>query len=419
MPTLPSFERTTAIVARGAGVPVPELLAGLRVATAEDLQAIVALRREVYGGPVSWDDSRYLAWRYGLGSPRKAYATLRILTVRERLVAAIGAEEVTVRAEAASGGAAATGGATAASDGATAASDGATAGSGGLPVGSGGAPLETRAACAMDLLALPALHEIGIGAWLNLVLFREYPLVIALGANSNSAGLVQRLYTSLPGRRTYQLALDAREFLSRRIHVPLLREPASAVLSALVSARNRWFVRGSRIRNVGVEPLTRFGEDWDEALRAEPPAGTISMRRHADYLNWRFVDNPRGRYRILAALSAGRPTAYVIFRMSRDEAARRSAHIADWWIGAHAAPGTFAALIGATITAARAGSAHYVSATALGARYVSDLRGVGFLARSEAHKPTGYQTTEPPLAARLATAPAAWHLNDLGDDGDG
>lgn len=389
MPTLPSFDRTTAIVARGAGVPVATLLAGLRVATAADLDAIVRLRREVYGGPVRWNDERYLAWRYGLGAPRKAYATLRVLALDGRLVAAIGAEELTMRADAGAG--------------------------------ESGGVVDTRAACAMDLLALPALHEIGIGAWLNQVLFREYPLVLALGANPNSAGLVQRLYTSLPGRQTFQLPLDAREFLKRKIGVPLLRGPANMALAALIDLRNARLVRRARTGGPKVAPLERFTEAMERSFGEARRPGTIMISRTADYLNWRFLENPRTRYRALAAHESGQLSGYTVFRVANDHAGRKSLHVMDWWTRDSADTRSLGALIGAAIAEARAQSAHYLSATALGAGYRRDLRRAGFLQRSAATKPTGFHCAAGPTPALpgWSAATETWHLNDLGDDGDG
>ena len=91
---IPSFERTSGLVARGLGITPAELLANFREAGPQDVAGILALRESVTGKPV-WDDAKYVSWRYGLNAQRRAYARYRILLHKGQVIAGIGAEEFT------------------------------------------------------------------------------------------------------------------------------------------------------------------------------------------------------------------------------------------------------------------------------------------------------------------------------------
>jgi hypothetical protein len=368
----PPLARTTALVARALGVSVQALVDGFTVARADDLDDVVAFRRDALGWRVPWDDARYLAWRYGLQAAARAYGTLRVLRLHGRIVATIGAEEFTVRRGTRAG----------------------------------------RAACPMDLLVDAGLHDAGLGVWLNLALADHYPLLLALGANENSAGLIGRLYRPVPGRTVHKFPLDARPFVGRRARSRTAGVLIGAVVNAGLLLRLAvWRLRAARSR-LRVRVVPRFESTWDERLAAMG-AGATGIVRSADYLNWRFVENPRARFVIVAAFDpADRLHAYAVYRAPERD---RSVHVQDWGT-ADGAADDLRAVTTRVVAAARASGAPYVSATALGAPLDHALSRSGFVRRANERRITAVQARDPEHAE---LADGDWYLTDLGDDVEG
>jgi hypothetical protein len=375
---IPSFERTSSLVARGLSTTRDELLANWREAHAGDVPAIIALREATAGKQERWDDAQYLSWRYGLGTTRRAYARYRILVHKGEVIAGIGAEEFTLRS----------------------------------PAGN------IAAACPMDLVSLPEYRNLGLGPWLNQALFQQYPLVLALGANANSLGLVSRMYSLLPGRREFKFPVDLAPFLRRRIRNPLLYALISPI--AMVAARTRgvWMTRHFPRRRQQLKHLSGFDATLDAALAHDTAASRISIMRSADYLNWRYCDNPRTSYRVLGMYESDALIGYVVYRTSSPSREPCHAQVADWWIAAAAPADTLSAFVGALLADTHQFRPAFVGATALGESDHEQLRRAGFISRSGDHNATGYHCEEPGLLAAIQSY-RSWRLTDLGKDDDG
>lgn len=375
---IPSFERTSGLVARGLGLPPAELLANFREAGPHDLPAIIALRESVSGKQLRWDDAKFLTWRYGLGASRRAYARYRILVHKGEVIAGIGAEEFTLR----------------------------------TPAGN------IAAACPMDILSLPQYRNLGLGPWLNQAVFQQYPLVVALGANSNSLGLVSRLYSLLPGRRNFQFPLNLATFLHKRIRNPLLYRLVSPVATIAVRTRGDWVTRHFPRYRAQIEQLDRFDAASDAALAQRDGKSGISIVRSADYLNWRYCENPRVSYRVLALQRGPDMAGYIVYRKSDEAEGERHIHIADWWLSAAAPENTMSALTGALLADMHRFWPNYLAAAALGEPHHEQLRKAGFIARAGDHNATGFHCEQADLLTAVQSA-ELWRLTDLGDDSDG
>ena len=376
---IPSFERTSSLVARGLGVTAGELLASFREAGPDDLDAIVALRESVGGKQNRWNDAEYLRWRYGLGATRRAYARYRLLVHKGQVIAGIGAEEFTLRS----------------------------------PAGN------IAAACPMDILSLPQYRSFGLGPWLNQALFQQYPLVVALGANSNSIGLVSRLYSLLPGRRCLQFPLNLSTYFEKRVRNSLLYALISPLATVAVRTRGAWVTRHFPKHRARIKQLLRFDASLDAALARDARNNEISISRSADYLNWRYCDNPRASYLILQMHGDdGDVISYVIYRKVAPQNAARRVEITDWWLAGSAPPDTLSALIGALLADVHHFWPAYVAATALGESLHSQLRAAGFIERAGEHNATGFQCAQADLLAAIQSV-GSWQLTDLGDDVDG
>lgn len=377
MATHLKFDRTTAIVARNLGVTTAELLASFRPAVATDLEAIVVLREAIHGAAPSWDDRRYLAWRYGLGTTRKAYAIFRVLQIRGEIIAGIGAEEF------------------------------------GLHTPRG----DTPAACAMDILCLDRYRSLGLGAWLNLALFEQYPVVLVLGSNVNSRGLVEGLYTPLEARSEYKFPINAHVFLRRRLRFPLFGPLAALVIHCMVLARGRWFAWWNIRQGVSVRKIGRFGIDAGAQLEGAVFGGRISIARNPDYLNWRFLDNTRCEYRALGSFQEGRLRSYVIYSCGSPDTMQHCLQIADWWIDDPTDLAPFRSLVAALVRDCQRRNVQFIRAIALGTDLFLQLRKSGFVHRSRNGVSAGFHSTSKSVESSPGSA-CTWNLTGLGDDND-
>ena len=71
----------------------------------------------------------------------------------------------------------------------------------------------------MDIMVQPELDGSGLGIWLNMAVFEQHPVVIEIGANPNSLGLINRLFHRLPDRKVYVAPLSFSRFLANRLHI--------------------------------------------------------------------------------------------------------------------------------------------------------------------------------------------------------
>jgi hypothetical protein len=80
-----------------------------------------------------------------------------------------------------------------------------------------------------------------------------------------------------------------------------------------------------------IRELSRFDDRATElSLRCERP-GRVVVRRSAAYLNWRFLTNPRCRYRAYGAFTGDRLDGYVVSRLNLARPnPQREGEIVDW-----------------------------------------------------------------------------------------
>ena len=88
---------------------------------------------------------------------------------------------------------------------------------------------------------------------------------------------------------------------------------------------------GSEALPSGTERLERFDDDVERLYDACRVDWGLSVVRDATYLNWRFVDNPRYDYRILAVRDADELRGYAVFRTA-DSPRPDSGVLIDWLV---------------------------------------------------------------------------------------
>lgn len=241
-----------------------ELEAAFEQATLADIPQLMSLRSEVLGRELTWDDDAYLRWRYferGEGAPDNA-----LWVFRDRDGGVLG----TLAVE----------------------------------------PLQLHLAgelCPafryMDVMVRPRMNGLGLGAFMNLVLQRRYPVGMVVGATRDSYNLIRRVFRALPERHSWKALIRSEDYLQR--NAPRLsRFPGmKALFNSALDLRRRSFDlrRSSKVKIEPLEdPLTETVgiAALDESLAR---SGACFQRRTAAYFRWRYLGNPRRRYSFWAA----------------------------------------------------------------------------------------------------------------------
>lgn len=372
-----SFDRATRIVARALGVTSKELLDSLRPAGPEDLDDVLALRSTLIGQVGGSVDRDYLRWRYALNPGNRAYAKFRILRLEGKPIAGIGAEEFQLR----------------------------------TPLG----PIPS--ACAMDILTIEGYRSAGLGAWLNLSLFRDYPITLALGSNENSRGLVRKLYFPMQSRSELQFPLDVREYFRKKVPARMVASISGLVVTALLRLRSKWYeVRRADTGSRLIE-IERFHEGMRLGDARASANGQVSVLRNPDYLNWRYLENPRVKYRALGFLDGPRLGAYVVYSTDADTNDVPALRIADWGVTDSVSIEPFHALIAAVVRHAVDTKCHLIRVYGSGSANMRQLRAAGFVREMPGEMAAGWHCSED-LAKSFRPDNDSWSLTGLGDDID-
>jgi hypothetical protein len=125
-------------------------------------------------------------------------------------------------------------------------------------------------------------------------------------------------------RLTLPLRLDHR--VARQIGVPWLSRGLSSVGNRALS------MMGPRSRaadvSVGIDDR-ECGEEFSEVAREVGARYGVCVNRTATYLNWRYRDNPTGRFEFVTARRRGRLRAYAVVSRQTDSATLEDLYGAD------------------------------------------------------------------------------------------
>jgi hypothetical protein len=276
-------------------VPAQALDDCLVAAVESDLPAIEAMRREVIGAELTWDDRAYLRWRYRLGGPpaRKVADTapgtshLWLFKRGDEILGCLGAERLTLATP-------------------------------------GGRHDALRF---LDLMSLPRVKGLGIGAWLNLKLIPQVEVAISVGGSDQSIGMIGRLFHRMPDRHIWALPLRTGPLITARwpqtARLPLVGA-ASRVADLALGAKRRIDRRfgGAPLQ---VEETAAADESVGALGETMARAGFTLASRTAAHWRWRYADNPRARYTQHAVRRGGRTVAALVSRQSGD-----LGEIVDW-----------------------------------------------------------------------------------------
>jgi hypothetical protein len=373
----PSFAKTTTLVSRALGLTAQQLRDSFRPARLEDLPGVLALRRRVIGSNLSWDDSRYLQWRYDFRGRPDGRGDCLAVVADGQVYGMIGAERIVLAR----------------------------------------GRERIDALSLMDIMVRPELDGSGLGIWLNMAVFERHPVVIEIGANPNSLGLINRLFHRLPDRKVYVLPLSFSRFLANRVHFPaianLVALPANAAAAVwrAVSYRpkpRRWYWHDISTFGPAVDRL--FAERWAPE--------EITIVRNPAYLNWRLFRNPRASYKVFGAWENGDLVSYAAYQSTLRPDGLRSVGLVDWLVDQRYGLEGFKALVRETIARAWRERADIVTVTPLHARSEKSLLSLGFLGQSSEYNTVGVRCTDAGLGQRLQDG-SAWFLTEAHTDRDG
>jgi GNAT superfamily N-acetyltransferase len=365
-----SLQQLGPYVSQSLGVPSERLLQAFRPATEDDLPRILELRRLV-SGAMWWDDEAYVRWRYFNPQFAAAPTPYWVFEKENEIIGGMGLEPVVL-------------------------------------VVDGEAQPATRT---LDIMVRPDYDGRGLGALMNLVIFEHYPITLVTGSNARSHKLISRMFEQALELRTWKTLVRSQDFIQRQIKLGPLTGIAATAGDVLL-ALQRQLRRKRPPRSLELRELTAFDDEVTELCRALEVPGQVLVRRSVAYLNWRFVRNPRCRYRIHAAFVSGRLVGYVVTRLNLNRPnPRKEGDIADWLAlpttGDRVPPVPF--LMHAAADQLIQDGARVIRCLAFGKNVPFLMDAVGFRLRQEERLPFFVRASSTSLHKRL-TSTDGWFL---------
>jgi len=274
-----SHPQIYAFLARALGMSAECLKSAFRIATPEDIPQILQLRRDTLGRGITWDDETYWRWKY-LGQPELQNGEIPcwVFEKGDEIIAAMGFERIQLCAN------------------------------GNVYPG----------VWSYDIMVRPDYDGRGLGVLMNHVFQSYFPLLIVLGTNDRSTGMLERLFTPLPPLRFWKKLLRTQPTLERRLPWKILAPPLASIADSLLAAYNYY----DRIRvppTIEIRRLDTFDERVNLLCDRTQSQKKVLVRRHKDYLNWRFVSNPRQTYSCYGAFLADRLQGYIVTHLTTTE----------------------------------------------------------------------------------------------------
>lgn len=377
-PTLP-IEKTARLVSRALGVTPDALDTGLRRANPADLSAVLALRRDVLTGQLTWEDATYLQWRYGLGSPGRALATCWVCTRGDEVLGMIGTEALQVQA--------------------------------------GGH--ERVVHVAMDLMVRPELDGTGLGVWINQAMTQRLGCVLAIGSNPNSKGVVARTFEPLPDRRSHTHPLHFSHFLAKRLGPVWLARLAAPLADVVLSAGRlavlwapTWWVRVSRIRHGEA-----LGPKVEAFLQRSRRSDRVEVMRTVEGLTHRLLRNPRAPADIWLAWRGDDVIGMIAVRSTAIEAGRHALQVMDVVLAPGFEQRALRALMARITAYGFLHGADYLTATLYDAPLEAALKKMFFRQQANAYETLAWQCPDETFKQAVVSS-VAWSLCDIHTDRD-
>lgn len=365
-----SLQQLIPSLSRSLGIPAGLLLQSFRPATEADLPRILEFRRQI-PDDVWWDDSAYVRWRYFDSWAGAGPAPYWVFEKDGEIIGGVGLEPVELIVD-------------------------------------GEAHAAVRS---MDIMVRPDFDGRGLAVLMSLVLFERFHITLVTGSNARSHSFASRMLEHVLELRVWKMLVRSRDFISRRVELGMLTGAAAAVGDSALALDRAWR-RGRTSATLEVRELTEFDDQVTSISTAGDGSSSLAVRRSAAYLNWRFVRNPRCRYRIHGAFQNSVLAGYVVsaLRPGRQDGASDGV-IADWLAAPQVIGGVdpLPQLMRVAVDRLVDDGASLVQCLAYGARTAQLMEAAGFRARPGEGVPFFVRATDPSLHKRLASG-EGWFL---------
>ncbi|GAB4580928.1 MAG: hypothetical protein Fur0022_36730 [Anaerolineales bacterium] len=272
---------------------------------------------------------------------------------------------------------------------------------------------ETRVGWGVDFFVLPAYRGQGLGTRLQQANNASHEVFMSLSMAAAAARIKAQIgLQTLPPIPLFTKIVqhDPASVLATliaRTHLPevIIRRTGVHRLSAsLLTAREARRARefSPPRAGVGLTPVERFGPEADALWQRLSPHFTALIRRDAEYLNWKYVDQPHVQYERYIS-----EQGYVIFRRARPPE-RNVGLILDVFANP-ADTATLRALLGHAIVQLQAQGIAYLQAA-------STLPAIQQILTAWGFKPT--KTVTPMIRATGAIPQTGWLLSKGDHDWD-
>lgn len=353
-----------------------ELRASFQPAQLRHLPSILYMRSQ--GNPLPWDDQRYLQWRYDFVGKPDSRGRLMISAQGDTVLGMVGIEKVRLFHD----------------------------------------KKILDAVLVMDIMVDPSLYSTGLGAWLNMAIFDQYPVVFEIGANPNSIGLISRLFHLLPNCKYYVAPIRFDQYLAKRLRIPFLAS-LLAVPANFGFQLWRTMVSHQIPSSWSLRDLTQFDDTVDRLFTRRWNGDSITVERSSSYLNWRLFASPRARYSVLAAFEGSEMVGYIAYQRYNQSDGLKSFRLVDWLLDGRYGFFVFNVLVQEIARCAHAEKIDRINLSPLHNTLEQSLWRLGFLSRpGNKYATVGVRCSEPIPWPSLYDG-LAWYITEANSDIDG
>jgi hypothetical protein len=340
-----SYDKVTRVIAKALAITPETLRGSFAPATFDELPQIIQFRHDFLPATKKWNDENYLCWRYDF-SPFESLDEntsnrLWRVKINNQLLGIIGLDvaEFYYQDEI------------------------------------------KKLHNPLDLLVNPSVDGLGLGVWMSLVLENEYPFLFAMGATRHSESIVKKLFHPMPDLGAWKLLINTRDFIAKKIHNRFLQPPASQLLNLYQRCVIAFKLLG-KTANCELQQIHDFlplQTDLQQINKRYQLLDVLFRNRTAEFLNWRFLHNPRRQYTALGAFSKHQLKSFVVYHIEKNHL-----NIDDLWATANDESYVLSLLSG-LIHLARKKNLHLISFIAHSHLWKSAMQTANFRWRDDGH----------------------------------
>ncbi len=278
-----SYDKVTRIIAKALSITPEFLHESFAPVTQEELPLILKFRQDFLHAGNKWDDEKYLCWRYDFSSlatlsDNKTNRLWRV-KINHDVLAIIGLDcaEFYYQGE--------------------------------IKI------LHNP----LDLLVRSDVDGLGFGVWMSLALEQIYPFLFAMGATRHSHSIVKKLFHPMADMGTWKLLINTRDFVAKKVRIRFLQ----LLLSQLLNSYERFAIAFRLLGKTAscelqqIDNFLSVDSDLKKINEGYRSLELLLRNRTAEFLNWRFLHNPRRQYIAIGAFFKGQLKAYVVYHVEK------------------------------------------------------------------------------------------------------